>query len=81
MDVMKKMLAHSQFCMSGDTTLECAKLSVEQLAKVEDVDERIVVLVSDANLERCVRACAHHFSRVQIRYHRSANVDGDAVGV
>uniref|UniRef100_A0A914WFE2 Uncharacterized protein n=1 Tax=Plectus sambesii TaxID=2011161 RepID=A0A914WFE2_9BILA len=45
------MLAHAQFCVSGDHTLEATKLAVEQLAK-EDADERFVIVLSDANFER-----------------------------
>ncbi|XP_061677938.1 von Willebrand factor A domain-containing protein 8 isoform X2 [Syngnathoides biaculeatus] len=47
----KTMHAHSQFCMSGDHTLEGASASVRELAR-EEADERFVVVLSDANLER-----------------------------
>jgi von Willebrand factor A domain-containing protein 8 len=43
--------AHSQFCISGDSTLEAAKHAIEQITK-EDVDEKFVIVLSDANLER-----------------------------
>jgi hypothetical protein len=43
--------AHSQFCISGDSTLEAAKHAIEQIAK-EDVDEKFVIVLSDANLDR-----------------------------
>ncbi|VDK57257.1 unnamed protein product [Anisakis simplex] len=49
--VLKKMLLHSQFCMSGDSTLECMQLSADEISK-EDSDERFVVVVSDANFDR-----------------------------
>uniref|UniRef100_F1KQG7 VWFA domain-containing protein n=1 Tax=Ascaris suum TaxID=6253 RepID=F1KQG7_ASCSU len=49
--VLKKMVLHSQFCMSGDSTLESMKLSIREVAK-EDADERFVVSVSDANFDR-----------------------------
>ncbi|XP_077584586.1 von Willebrand factor A domain-containing protein 8 [Stigmatopora nigra] len=49
--VLKTMHAHSQFCMSGDSTLEGTAASIAQLAR-EDADERFVVVLSDANLER-----------------------------
>ncbi|CAJ0583659.1 unnamed protein product, partial [Mesorhabditis spiculigera] len=52
LDLLKQMLAHTQFCVSGDYTVEALDYSIRQLAKEEDVDERIVVLVSDANLDR-----------------------------
>lgn len=45
------MHAHSQFCMSGDHTLEATADAVTALAK-EDCDEAIVVMLSDANLSR-----------------------------
>jgi len=45
------MHAHSQFCMSGDNTLEATQYAVTSLAK-EDSDESIVVVLSDANLDR-----------------------------
>ncbi|CAJ0945171.1 unnamed protein product, partial [Mesorhabditis belari] len=52
LDVLKQMLAHTQFCTSGDYTVEALDYSIKQLAKEEDVDERLVVLISDANLDR-----------------------------
>lgn len=45
------MHAHSQFTMAGDHTLEATKHAIENLAK-EDCDEAIVIVLSDANLER-----------------------------
>lgn len=45
------MHAHSQFCWSGDHTLDATRFAVEDLAK-EDCDEAIVIVLSDANLER-----------------------------
>ncbi|XP_061547312.1 von Willebrand factor A domain-containing protein 8 isoform X2 [Phycodurus eques] len=51
LQVIKTMHAHSQFCMSGDHTLEGTAASVEELAR-EEADERFVVVLSDANLER-----------------------------
>uniref|UniRef100_A0A673VXU8 von Willebrand factor A domain containing 8 n=1 Tax=Salmo trutta TaxID=8032 RepID=A0A673VXU8_SALTR len=49
--VLKNMHAHSQFCMSGDYTLESTEAGIRELAR-EDADERFVVVLSDANLER-----------------------------
>lgn len=40
------MHAHSQFCMSGDYTLEATDLAQEE------ADEHFLVVLSDANLER-----------------------------
>ncbi|KAG7197989.1 hypothetical protein KM043_016215 [Ampulex compressa] len=51
LEVIKTMHAHSQFCMSGDNTLEATQHAISSLAK-EDTDESIVVVLSDANLER-----------------------------
>ncbi|XP_063587792.1 von Willebrand factor A domain-containing protein 8-like [Penaeus indicus] len=51
LDVLKTMQAHSQFCLSGDHTLEAAREAVTQIAK-EETDESFVILLSDANLER-----------------------------
>lgn len=45
------MHAHSQFCMSGDNTLEATRHTIASLAK-EDADECIVIVLSDANFER-----------------------------
>uniref|UniRef100_A0A8C2ZYH6 von Willebrand factor A domain-containing protein 8 n=1 Tax=Cyclopterus lumpus TaxID=8103 RepID=A0A8C2ZYH6_CYCLU len=49
--VIKNMHAHSQFCMSGDYTLEGTDASVKELAR-EEADEHFLVVLSDANLER-----------------------------
>lgn len=51
LDVLKMMHAHSQFCWSGDNTVSAAKFAVDSLAK-EDSDESIVIVLSDANLQR-----------------------------
>ncbi|CAL4081731.1 unnamed protein product, partial [Meganyctiphanes norvegica] len=51
LDILKTMQAHSQFCLSGDHTLEAARNAVQELGKV-DADEKFVILLSDANLER-----------------------------
>uniref|UniRef100_A0A8D0GNE8 VWFA domain-containing protein n=1 Tax=Sphenodon punctatus TaxID=8508 RepID=A0A8D0GNE8_SPHPU len=49
--ILKVMHAHSQFCMSGDHTLEGTEHAVREIAK-EEADEYFVVVLSDANLER-----------------------------
>ncbi|XP_011166750.2 von Willebrand factor A domain-containing protein 8 isoform X1 [Solenopsis invicta] len=51
LEVIKTMHAHSQFCMSGDNTLQATQHAIASLAK-EDSDESIVVVLSDANLDR-----------------------------
>lgn len=51
LNVLKLMLAHAQFCISGDNTLEAAKHHIKALAQ-EEADERFVILLSDANFDR-----------------------------
>ncbi|XP_042236264.1 von Willebrand factor A domain-containing protein 8-like isoform X2 [Homarus americanus] len=51
LDVLKTMQAHSQFCLSGDHTLEAAVDAVRHMA-TEESDESFVILLSDANLDR-----------------------------
>lgn len=45
------MSAHSQYCWSGDNTLPATELAIKSLAE-EESDESIVVVLSDANLQR-----------------------------
>ena len=45
------MVAHSQFCMSGDHTLSATRRAIAEVVK-EEADEHFVFVVSDANLER-----------------------------
>lgn len=45
------MHAHSQYCWAGDHTLEATELAIKTLSE-EDCDEAIVVVLSDANLQR-----------------------------
>ena len=45
------MHAHSQFCLSGDHTLEATKHSISSVLK-EEADEYFVIVLSDANFER-----------------------------
>ncbi|KAK0400469.1 hypothetical protein QR680_015263 [Steinernema hermaphroditum] len=52
LDILKKMLAHSQYCISGDYTPEALDQAIRVLAKESDVDERFVIAISDANLDR-----------------------------
>ncbi|XP_050294276.1 LOW QUALITY PROTEIN: von Willebrand factor A domain-containing protein 8 [Anthonomus grandis grandis] len=51
LEVIRKMHAHAQFCWSGDNTLQSTTWGVSTLAE-EDCDEAILVLLSDANLQR-----------------------------
>ena len=51
--LLKRALAHSQFCMSGDSTVAATRNACRELAtSTEDSDQSFVVLLSDANLER-----------------------------
>ncbi|XP_050388458.1 von Willebrand factor A domain-containing protein 8 [Patella vulgata] len=60
--VLKMMHAHSQFCLSGDNTLEATKHAIESVVK-EEADEHFVIVLSDAN-----------FDRYGIRPHRFAEI-------
>ncbi|XP_044262539.1 von Willebrand factor A domain-containing protein 8 [Tribolium madens] len=51
LDIVRIMHAHAQYCWSGDHTLEAAEEAINSLAE-EDCDEGIVIVLSDANLER-----------------------------
>lgn len=51
LQVIKTMHAHSQFCWSGDNTLSGTRHAVDELA-LEECDEAIVIVLSDANLSR-----------------------------
>ncbi|KAL7030964.1 hypothetical protein ACKWTF_006849 [Chironomus riparius] len=51
LDVLKLMYTHSQYCWSGDNTLNSARIAVDEIAK-EESDEAIVIVLSDANLSR-----------------------------
>lgn len=53
LDVIKKMHAHTQFCMAGDNTLQSVIYAQKSLeAERTDFDEAIIILLSDANLSR-----------------------------
>ncbi len=53
LDVLRMMHAHSQFCMSGDHTLPATVTAIADLAKmVDEHDESLVVVLSDANFDR-----------------------------
>nr|XP_023019766.1 von Willebrand factor A domain-containing protein 8-like [Leptinotarsa decemlineata] len=49
--MFQTMHAHSQYCWSGDHTLESTEWAVSTLSE-EDCDEAILVVLSDANLQR-----------------------------
>lgn len=50
--IILKMHAHSQFCLSGDSTLESISLKMNEMSKITNVDEKILYVFSDANLSR-----------------------------
>jgi hypothetical protein len=57
MKVLQTMLAHSQYCMSGDHTLEAVEQAIKQVVPQgsdEDSSASIVIAISDANLQRYV---------------------------
>lgn len=55
MSVMEKMVAHAQFCMPGDHTLQATEMAIDRVLEgVEEGDntQRMVIVLSDANFER-----------------------------
>lgn len=48
---VRRMQAHSEYCQSGDTTLQATQRAVKQV-KDEEADDYFVLVVSDANLSR-----------------------------
>ena len=46
------MLAHSQYCMSGDHTVEATAKAMESVIRGEAADQYNVIVVSDANFAR-----------------------------
>lgn len=60
LQLLQTMLAHSQYCMSGDYTLEAMRQAIDEVArKVGDIDNSsntksngTVICLSDANLAR-----------------------------
>lgn len=51
LETIKMMHAHSQFCWSGDNTLLATEHAVDSISR-EECDEAIVIMLSDANLQR-----------------------------
>jgi hypothetical protein len=49
--VLQQMVAHSQFCFSGDNTLEATEKAIKDITK-EEGDDYFVIVLSDANLRR-----------------------------
>ena len=52
LQLIERMHAHTQFCMSGDFTLEATELAVDEAAEHPDADDRFVFVLSDANFRR-----------------------------
>ncbi|KAG0792461.1 hypothetical protein G6F57_004554 [Rhizopus arrhizus] len=50
-DVISKMRAHSQYCLSGDNTLGAASHSMKEIV-AEEADDYFVVVLSDANISQ-----------------------------
>uniref|UniRef100_A0A915KL88 VWFA domain-containing protein n=1 Tax=Romanomermis culicivorax TaxID=13658 RepID=A0A915KL88_ROMCU len=51
--ILKSMLAHSQYCMSGDFTLESIGLATKICTReASNFDETFIILLSDANFRR-----------------------------
>ncbi|CAG0920479.1 unnamed protein product [Notodromas monacha] len=51
-DILQMMEAHSQFCLSGDNTIAAIERAAKEVNALENCDEKFVVVLSDANLER-----------------------------
>jgi hypothetical protein len=49
--LLRRMAAHTQYCQSGDNTLNAARAAVAEVL-AHDADERFVFVLSDANLAR-----------------------------
>ena len=49
--MLLRIVAHAQFCMSGDTTIDAAESLIAAVVN-EDADDYFVFVVSDANLQR-----------------------------
>lgn len=49
--VLQEMHAHSQFCMSGDNTLQATKEAIGSVVQ-DDCEQHFVIVLSDANLDR-----------------------------
>lgn len=50
--VLQECASHPQFCFPGDNTVEATRDQVRRLAADEEADERFMILLTDANLER-----------------------------
>ncbi|KAI8991241.1 AAA domain-containing protein [Mycotypha africana] len=48
-EIISKMKAHSQYCLSGDNTLGAASHAMKEIVQ-EEADDYFVVIISDANI-------------------------------
>eukprot|EP01121_Diplochlamys_sp_Union-15-3_P012402 TRINITY_DN3708_c0_g2_i1.p1 TRINITY_DN3708_c0_g2~~TRINITY_DN3708_c0_g2_i1.p1 ORF type:complete len:289 (-),score=42.41 TRINITY_DN3708_c0_g2_i1:22-888(-) len=51
LQILNTMIAHSQYCPTGDFTLEATTLAIEHISK-QEADEHFVFVLSDANFDR-----------------------------
>lgn len=49
--VLQAMHAHSQFCLSGDNTLDATKEAIDTVVQ-DNCEEHFIIVLSDANLDR-----------------------------
>ena len=49
--LFQAMIAESQYCWSGDNTMEATRAAIQQISK-EPADEYFVIVFSDANFSR-----------------------------
>lgn len=52
MKILRAMIAHSQYCQAGDHTLEAMSLAVETVQQNDSKEDKFVICISDANLQR-----------------------------
>ena len=55
MQLLEEMIAHSQFCWSGDNTLPATEIAIDRVASLAEEDEnveRLVIVITDANFNR-----------------------------
>lgn len=69
--VVKTMIAHSQFCSSGDHTFEATKHAIKEIGK-EEADDYFVIVLSDANFDR-YGLSPKSFSRILIETDPKVN--------
>ena len=50
--VLQQTASYPQFCFPGDYTIEATRESVRRLAADEEADERFLIVLTDANLDR-----------------------------